>query len=66
MDPISSSTASGKEIIVGEQAPDMRTADFHEAEIQALPAIGSDHSPLVLRLYPGAKQLLNRPISQKN
>lgn len=25
---------------------------FHEAEVQALPAIGSDHSPLILRLYP--------------
>jgi len=26
---------------------------FSEAEVQALPAIGSDHSPLILRLYPG-------------
>lgn len=25
---------------------------FHEAEVQALPAIGSDHSPLILRLHP--------------
>lgn len=25
---------------------------FHEAEIHALPTIGSDHSPLVLRLHP--------------
>lgn len=38
---------------------------FHEAEVHALPAIGSDHSPLVLKLHPvpnGAGFLQHRSI----
>lgn len=30
---------------------------FHDAEVQVLPAIGSDHSPLVLSLYPTTEEI---------
>lgn len=30
---------------------------FHAAEIQALPAIGSDHSPLILRMHPSLEEI---------
>lgn len=40
------------DIVAREEVDTRRVTTFHDAEVQALPAIGSDHSPLLLVLHP--------------
>lgn len=43
------------DIITREEVDTRRVTTFHEAEVRAFPAIGSNHSPFLLRLQPESK-----------
>lgn len=44
--------AQAIEIVARDEGDFRKAPTFHDAEVQALLAIGSDHSPLLLVLHP--------------
>lgn len=52
------------EIVARDEGDFRKAPTFHDAEVQALPAIGSYHNPLLLVLHPvrttGKGRSLNR------